>query len=578
MIVEPFGGPGGWSEGLHTLTGRRAIGIDVDADACASRRAAGHIAIRRDVSTMDPSRFASIEGLIASPPCTAFSNAGKRKGKRWLPVLTSAIRTRRWDLPVLRRQDPTIWLPLEVGRWVEATRPEWVALEQVPPALVLWEAYAGVFRSWGYSVWCGVLRSEQYGVPQTRQRAFLIASRVREVGPPTPTHSRFYGRNPGRLDEGVEKWVSMADALGWHGRVGFPRIDDRGDSADGYRERDMRPTDEPAFTLTDKARSWVLNPGRTPSQPNRRDYDLDEPAPTVAFGRDAANWTWKLNTGRDWKPGGTRDAAQKIDVDRPSPGVTHQANAWWFERPATTIAGDPRVFPPGGHIANDGRDNSRMIGRSVTKIRLTIAQALVLQSFPPDYPVVGTKTSQFRQVGNAVPPLLAAAVLRQVVSTSGQACIWRRSWRADPAAARIADRHYNRQKPGSPQFVPPGRCLVLLASDGQAVWVTSWPKPEYVRHEWPGAWINSLFRREDGPWVASDMIREAVAITRGHWPDVPDLGMVSFVDPGKVRRKRDPGRCYLKAGFRLAGETKGGLLAFQMVPDDMPDPVEVPSR
>jgi hypothetical protein len=43
--------------------------------------------------------------------------------------------------------------------------------------------------------------------------------------------------------------------------------------------------------------------------------------------------------------------------------------------------------------------------------------------------------------------------------------IWKLSNRADPVAVAIADRHYNRQKVGTPQFVPPGRCLVLLAED-----------------------------------------------------------------------------------------------------------------
>lgn len=148
---------------------------------------------------------------------------------------------------------------------------------------------------------------------------------------------------------------------------------------------------------------------------------------------------------------------------------------------------------------------------------------------------------------------------------------WMLSDRADPLAVTIADRHYNRQKPGTPQFVPPGRCLVLR--EDEAVWVTSWPFAEYVKHDWAGAWVNSLFRREGGR-LASEMIREAVAITRGEWGDPPDLGMVTFVDPKKVRRKRDPGRCYLRAGFRLVGRTKGGLLAFQMLPVDMPEPCE----
>lgn len=49
--------------------------------------------------------------------------------------------------------------------------------------------------------------------------------------------------------------------------------------------------------------------------------------------------------------------------------------------------------------------------------------------------------------------------------------------------------------------------------------------------------------------------------------------MVSFVDSSKVRRKRDPGRCYLRAGFDVVGKTKGGLVALQMTPDVMPAPV-----
>src|SRR5205809_831618 len=100
---------------------------------------------------------------------------------------------------------------------------------------------------------------------------------------------------------------------------------------------------------------------------------------------------------------------------------------------------------------------------------------------------------------------------------------WELSHRAELRARLIADRHYNRQKPGSPQFVPPGRCIVLVASG--AVWVTSWPYARYVKHRWAGAWVNSLFRRESGP-LASELIREAVAATRWFWAP-PPLGIVS---------------------------------------------------
>lgn len=156
---------------------------------------------------------------------------------------------------------------------------------------------------------------------------------------------------------------------------------------------------------------------------------------------------------------------------------------------------------------------------------------------------------------------------------------WVRSYRADPAARLIADRHYNRQKPGSRQFVPPGRCLVLLAETrpGQALWVTSWPFPEFVKHAWPGAWICSLFRNE-GAGRASRLIRQAVAATRAEFGDPPALGMITFVDERQVRPKADPGHSYIIAGFRPCGYTEGGLLALQMLPGKMPAPAHAIDR
>ena len=148
---------------------------------------------------------------------------------------------------------------------------------------------------------------------------------------------------------------------------------------------------------------------------------------------------------------------------------------------------------------------------------------------------------------------------------------WHLSHRHDPRALPLANRHYNRQTPDAPQFVPPGRCLVLLTEDATALWVTSWQ--EFTMHDWPGAWVNCLFRNERPDLhLPSDLIREAIAATRWHFGPPPQLGMITFVDPEKTRRKRDPGRCYRRAGFSVAGETKGGLVALQLLPAGMPSP------
>jgi hypothetical protein len=53
----------------------------------------------------------------------------------------------------------------------------------------------------------------------------------------------------------------------------------------------------------------------------------------------------------------------------------------------------------------------------------------------------------------------------------------------------------------------------------------------------------------------------------------PPLGMVTFVDPAEVKPKANPGACFLHAGFVEDGKTEGGLLAFRMTPDAMPEAV-----
>lgn len=158
---------------------------------------------------------------------------------------------------------------------------------------------------------------------------------------------------------------------------------------------------------------------------------------------------------------------------------------------------------------------------------------------------------------------------------------WVRSWSTDPVGRALADRHYNRQKIGSTRFIPPGRCIVLVHQDGGAVWGVSYPFAQYVRHAWAGAWINSIFRNESGD-LSSALITSAIAATlcmarEKDW-DVPDLGLITFVDDSKTRHKRDPGRCYRKAGFREVGATQSGLVALQLLPADMPAPVEPLTR
>lgn len=322
LIVDGFAGPGGWDEGVRAAGHHGTlVGFELDPAACQTAEAAGHARILADVAAVDLDEIEGpVEGVIQSPPCPGFSVASGGIGRGDLPTVRRLVDhyadghrqafTHDWD-------DHRSPLTAEPMRWAAALRPRWVALEQVPAVLPVWEHIAANLETLGYATATGILDAADYGVPQNRRRAFLLAARDRdEVTLPTPTHAEH--------GAGRARWVTMAAALGWSPSdvVGFPRRADDGDKVEiggeSYRSRDLRGADRPAQTVTEKARSW-----------------------------------------KRWLRGG----------------------------------GDPA--------------------------RVELDEAAVLQGFRRSYPWQGERSEQFHQVGNAVPPPLAAAVLSQVV-TAGE--------------------------------------------------------------------------------------------------------------------------------------------------------------
>ena len=413
IVLDLFAGAGGWDEGLR-LAGHAGpvVGIEWDAAACATGQAAGHQRIRADVAAYPTAPFVGkVAGLLASPPCPSFSTAGTGGGKIDLPNVARLIADYARDRVPGRYEwaDERSALTAQPMRWAVALRPRWIACEQVPPVLPIWRYTAAMLCGLGYQAWCGVLSAEEYATPQTRRRAFLLASLDGPVGPPVPTHQPYRrGREPRTEPDPfgglLPPPVSMAEALGWTG------IDRPARTIVGARA--------PRWAYGEGDRSyatgWTLrsNYGTSGDSTDRGERCADEPAATV---------TGKANRNLWMAPAG---AASKMIDPRPDtvPAgvITGKGTAAWMLRNGSQDNACVRgLDEPAGTVFFSRRGNAADWVRdqpSGGSVRVTVQEAAILQGFRADYPWRGTKTQRYQQVGNAVPPPLAAAALAPLLA------------------------------------------------------------------------------------------------------------------------------------------------------------------
>lgn len=407
-FLDLFGGCGGVSLGA-ALLGLTDLGFELGAEECATRDAAGFLTVRGDLSQLDPSEFTGAEGLWDSSPCPDFSVAGKRAG----------------------RAGKSGWLVDEKMRWIKACKPRWIGCENVPGVEPIFREQALELQAMGYRTWVGCLSSEEYGVPQTRNRCYLMAHRDHDVSPPAPTHQPYEFGVPAQevttIFGTLRPWVSMAEALGW-----------------GCTERPFTTLPTAGGTRGGMGDGAGGSGGRA----------------AIERERERERGAWSVNTGRDWKPGGTRADAQTIPFTEPAPAPAltaiagpqwvlqpgkyatvdygnrrlyepdepdepaptlafgHDSAQWCWVRPATTIAGDNRIPPP-GHRDRSGGERQFPEGT----IKLEVWEALLLQSAPPTYPLAGSRTAQFRQVGNMVPVRMATAVVGRLIGADWRGAI-----------------------------------------------------------------------------------------------------------------------------------------------------------
>jgi len=103
-------------------------------------------------------------------------------------------------------------------------------------------------------------------------------------------------------------------------------------------------------------------------------------------------------------------------------------------------------------------------------------------------------------------------------------------------------------------FCGPGEKMVLLAMSEDAFFV--WRK--FIDDSGQRG-VNCAAFRNEGDNKSSELIKEAVSLARKRWPKER---FYTYVNPRKIK-STNPGYCFIKAGWKKCGFTKGGLLVLE---------------
>lgn len=433
--ADLYCGAGGASRGMHMAGFDAPHGVDHNRAALrAYNESLPGEPVEHDLRIIKPSVLPPLRWdlLHGSPPCQGFSNAQGRRNPD-------------------DKRNQHVWRFIE---WVRELRPKVATMENVTGMASITSTFmdklTGAFRRAGYTARWRTLNAANYGVPQTRKRVFFVAVRDDLPTPtrwfPQPTHAKGGTRT---LDgRELKPWGTVREAIGdlFLLADGGVITDQLNEAHQAAGQRPLRAVEEPASTVRGGAAPMVIpnhreqdhraetrkqfaeiEPGTTPGGQSTRRLHPERPSPTITADEGAAVPPIHYGPLPNHEPVEPSDEAREKMASY-APGTTHDSvteRRLAAGKPAFTVAANRTQMIAGPDVADEPSatidtggwlyERGHHYNQTEARVRrLTVREAARLQSFPDDHYFVGTKTEQYEQVGNAVPPLLMCHVARHV--------------------------------------------------------------------------------------------------------------------------------------------------------------------